>query len=140
MLERGPCSTPDVHELLAAHDRKRVNAAVDALQRMLVLTGAGSEEQEHGWPAVLLDVLPRRYGDRLRRLPPPEEARREVADRVLAAVGELSAADLAGALGRRKAEVVRALDELADGGVATARDEDGVRIWVPRRRPTRPRR
>ena len=63
---------------------------------------------------------------RLRKLPPPEEARRAVAARVLAAVGELSAEDLRGALGWRKADCVAALE--ATG--APTKDELGIAIWT----------
>jgi hypothetical protein len=91
-------------------------------------------EQEAGWPAVRQDVFARRWRARLKRLPSADDARRTLARTVLAAAGEVSEADLAGALGWTKRVAAAALEELEARRVATAREEDGFRIWVPRRR------
>src|SRR5207244_5567112 len=67
VLDGGPISTAELPEL-AGHERKRVSAATRRLQRQLVLTAAGRQERERGWPAVVLDLLARRYGHRLSHL------------------------------------------------------------------------
>jgi hypothetical protein len=130
VLEAGPCSGPEIRRLLGTGDKKAVEKAVEALQRRLVLTNAGTVDQEAGWAAVVVDVFARRWRTRLRRLPEPEKARRELARRVLEAAGELSAADLAAALRWRRAEAAAALDELARRRAAVPREEDGYRIWT----------
>ena len=56
-----------------------------------------------------------------------DDARRELARVVLEHAGELTAADLAGALGWRRKEAAAVLDEIADG-----RDAEGFRIWTRR--------
>ncbi len=122
--EQGPCSGPELRLLLGTSDRRSVAAAVDGLQRQLVLTNAGIVEQEQGWPAVRVDLLERRFA--LDRLPEPEEARRRLASRVLESAGEASAADVAAALGWRVKQAATVLESLA----APAREEDGIPIWV----------
>jgi hypothetical protein len=126
---QGPTSTRDLPDLLPQYERKHVRAAIDRLQKAFVLTNAGLEETD-GWPAIVVDLVERRYRDRVRKLPPPAEARRILAARVLGAVGELSAEDLRGALGWRKADCVAAL--VATG--APTRDEDGITVWLAPKR------
>jgi DNA glycosylase AlkZ-like len=130
VLEAGPLSAPEVRQLLAADDKKSVDKAVKRLQRELVLTNAGVTEQDAGWPAVRQDVFARRWRVRLRRLPTEDEARRTLARSVLAAAGEVSAADLAGALGWPKRTAAATLADLGDHGLATAREEEGYELWV----------
>src|SRR5438067_8568874 len=72
LLTAGPLSSAELPDV-AGHERKRVHAAAARLQRRLVLTAAGRQERERGWPAVVLDILPRRYAEHLAKLPPPEE-------------------------------------------------------------------
>jgi hypothetical protein len=98
VLGNGPCSGPELRTLLGTNDKKRMDAAVEALQRSLVLTNAGVVDQEHGWPAIELDLFARRWRAHLRRLPSPDEARRRLATTVLEAAGDVSAADLGAAL------------------------------------------
>lgn len=129
VLEYGPCTGPELRRLLGFGDKKRIDDAVTTLQRQLVLTNAGVAEQEQGWPAIRLDVFARRWRERIRRLPSEDDARLELAGRVLVTAGELSAADLAGALGWRRPDAAAALEALADSGLAGSRDEDGTRIW-----------
>jgi hypothetical protein len=59
-----------------------------------------------------------------KRLPPREEARRELARLFLASAGEVTAADLS-PLGWRRKEAAAVLDEIADGHD----DPGGFRIW-----------
>src|SRR5438093_708713 len=116
VLEGGPTSTADLPELVG-HERKRVSAATDRLQRLLVLTAAGRQERERGWPAVVLDVLARRHRDAFRRrLPSSEDARAELAAVVLRSVDEISAADLAAVIGGPRREAAAALDRLVEEG------------------------
>jgi len=56
-------------------------------------------------------------------------ARRALAATVLASVGELSAADLGGALGWRLKRSRETLEELVELGAATRRDSDGLALW-----------
>jgi hypothetical protein len=111
-------------------DRKAVDRSVARLQRRLVLTNAGAVEQSHqGWRAIRQDVFARRWKRSLRRVPPEDEARRALALAVLEGGGEISAADLAGAVGWRRKEAEVVLTELVDRGSACLRDQDGFSLW-----------
>lgn len=120
-----PTGTPQLRRLLGV-EAKRLNRAVEALQRRCVLTSAGQVEQERGWPSIRLDLFERRWADELRRPPAPEEARRTLAETVLRAAGEASAADLAAALGWR---VLGAAEVLAGLAGAEARDDGGIAVF-----------
>ena len=99
LFENGPTSSAELPHL-AGHERKRVHAAAERLQRRLIVTAAGRQERDRGWPAVVLDILPRRYREHLRRLPKPDAARTDLAATVLHSAREISsAADLAAAIG-----------------------------------------
>jgi hypothetical protein len=119
----GPCTGPELRRLVAA-DKKQVDAAVIVLQRALVLTNSCLVEQEQGWGAIAVDLVERRWT--LRTVAEPEL---ELARTVLASAGELSAADLGGALGWRPKASRNALDELVERGEAARRDEDGFALW-----------
>src|SRR5882724_9964941 len=129
VLDNDPLTGPEVRRLLGTTDRKAVDRAIGRLQRRLVLTNAGAAEQSQGWRAIRQDVFARRWRKSLRRLPTEDEARRELALAVLAGTDEVSAADVAGALGwpRKQAEPV--LAELAASGHATQRESDGLQLW-----------
>jgi hypothetical protein len=118
----GPCTGPELRRLVAA-DKKQVDAAVIVLQRALVLTNSCLVEQEQGWGAIAVDLVERRWT--LRTVAEPEL---ELARTVLASAGELSAADLGGAVG------------LAAEGVAerTGRARRARRGGTPRRGRLRP--
>jgi hypothetical protein len=131
ILENGPCSGPEVRRLVAGEKRK-VDSATRRLHRALVLTNAGVVQQDAGWPAIRNDLFARRWRRQLRKVPPADEARRTLAEHALRTCGELSAADLGGVLRLRRADAVATLDELTDLGAATARDEDGIRLWTTR--------
>jgi hypothetical protein len=131
ILENGPCSGPEVRRLVAGEKRK-VDAAIRRLHRVLVLTNAGVVEQDAGWPAIRNDLYARRWRAQLRRVPPAEEAKRMLAEQALRSGGELSAADLGGVLRLRRAEATATLDELTELGVTSTRDEDGIRLWALR--------
>ena len=129
LTEHGPCSTADLPDLIG-HERKPVARAVDRLQRRLMLTTAGAQERAQGWPAVIADLLARRYREQLRRLPDPEVARSELAEVVLASVREISAADLAAAIGSTRKQAAAALDLLVDGGRVRRRDQEGFGLYA----------
>lgn len=122
-------STAELPEL-AGHEKKRVSAATERLQRRLVLTAAGRQERDRGWPAVVLDLLPRRYGHRLRDLPSSEDARAGLASVVLRSASELSAADLAAVTGGPRREATAALDRLVEDGKARSRDAGAYVLWT----------
>jgi hypothetical protein len=130
--EQGPCSTADL-PLLVGHERKPVARAVDRLQRSLVLTTAGAQERDQGWPAVIVDLLRRRYASELQRMPAQEDGRTEVARVVLASVREVSAADLAAVVGCTRKEAGEALDRLVREGLARRREEEGFVLYLRRR-------
>lgn len=125
-LAEGPCTGPDLRALVGA-EKKPVDAALVALQRALVLTNAGVVEQRQGWAAIAVDLLARRFD--VSTPPSADEARRWLAATVLASSGELSAADLGGALGWRVKRSRETLEELAGLGSARRREHDGVALW-----------
>ena len=129
VLEGGPISTAELPEL-AGHERKRVSAATHRLQRRLVLTAAGRQERERGWQAVVLDLLPRRYGHTLHDLPSSEDARSGLASVVLRSASELSAADLTAVIGGPRRDVTTALDRLVEEGKARSHDAGGYALWT----------
>ncbi|HST18364.1 MAG TPA: crosslink repair DNA glycosylase YcaQ family protein [Gaiellaceae bacterium] len=121
--EHGPLTGPQLRDLLGAA-KKDVDRAVTLLHRRLLLTSSHLVAQEVGWSALAHDLVDRKW--RLpERLPPPEEARRELAGLLLARAGELTAADLTGALGWKRALCATVLDELAP-----SRQEADFRIWT----------
>lgn len=129
VLENGPLTGPEIRRLVGTTDRKGVDRAVARLQRGLVLTNAGAVEQRQGWRAIRQDVFARCWKGSLRRLPSENEGRRALALAVLDGAGEISAADLAGAVGWRRKQAEAVLTELVDGGSAGLRDEDGLALW-----------
>jgi hypothetical protein len=126
VLEEGAVTGPELRALLGA-DKKRVDAAVIVLQRALVLTNSGLVEQKQGWGAIAVDVLARRFP--LPALPDENEARLELAGTVLASCGEVSAADLGGALGWRVKMSRETLAELVLHDAARSRLEGGLELW-----------
>jgi chromosome segregation and condensation protein ScpB len=129
VLENEPLTGPEIRRLLGTTDRKAVDRAVARLQRRFVLTNAGAADQSQGWRAIRQDVFARRWRKSLRRLPTEDEARRELALAVLAGTDEVSAADVAGALGWRRKEAELVLTELAATGRVTQREDDGLQLW-----------
>lgn len=121
----GPLSTRELPELLPQYERRPVRAALDRLQRRLVVTNAGLEQTD-GWPAIVVDLVERRYAAALRARPSAEEARRTLASCLLASAKELSAADLGAVFGWRRTEATAVLESL---GRAT-RDDHGVTVWI----------
>jgi hypothetical protein len=115
---------------LAGHERKRVSAAAVRLQRRLVVTSAGRQEHDQGWPSVVFDILPRRYAKRLEALPDGDAARSILAGTVLRSAGEVSAADVAAVIGGTRKQAAAALDRLAAEGKARPRDAGEYLLWA----------
>jgi hypothetical protein len=121
--EEGPLTGPQLRDLVGA-PKKDVDRVVTLLHRHLLLTSSHLVAQEVGWSALAHDLVDRKW--RLpERLPPADEARRELAGLLLARAGELTAADLSGALGWRRTLCAAVLDELAP-----SRQEADFRIWT----------
>ncbi|MDP9307714.1 MAG: winged helix DNA-binding domain-containing protein [Actinomycetota bacterium] len=129
VLENEPLTGPEIRRLLGTTDRKAIDRAVARLQRRFVLTNAGAADQSQGWRAIRQDVFARRWRKSLRRLPTEDEARRELALAVLAGTDEVSAADVAGALGWRRKQAGLVLAELGSTGRASQREADGLQLW-----------
>lgn len=129
LLESGPVSSAELPSF-AGHERKRVASATARLQRRLVVTSAGRQEHEQGWPSVVFDVLPRRYADRLGALPDPDEARVQLAATILRSAREVSAADVAAILPCTRKEAAAALGRLAAEGKARERDAGEYLLWA----------
>ena len=129
LLESGPVSSAELPSL-AGHERKRVSAAAVRLQRRLIVTSAGRQEHDQGWPSVVFDILPRRYGDRLKGLPNADAARSILAGTILRSAGEVSAADVAAVIGGTRKQAAAALDRLAAEGGARQRDAGDYLLWT----------
>jgi hypothetical protein len=89
--EHGACTGPQLRALCGAEKKH-----VAQLQRALVLTNSHLVEQPQGWAAIAVDLVERLWDVR-----PVADADAELARVVLEHADELSAADLAGALGWR---------------------------------------
>jgi chromosome segregation and condensation protein ScpB len=129
VLGNEPLTGPELRRVLGTKERKEVDRAVRRLQRRLVLTNAGAVDQDQGWRAIRQDLFARRWRKSLRRLPTEQAARRELVLAVVAATDEVSAADVAGALGCRRKQAEAVLVEVAEAGKARERQENDVRLW-----------
>ena len=114
--EHGACTVPQLRALCGAEKKH-----VDRLQRALVLTNAHLVPQTTGWDAIAVDLV-----ERLWQIEPVDDPDPELARVVLAAAGELSAADLGGALGWRVKRARDALDRLD----LAVRVEDGLPLYT----------
>jgi hypothetical protein len=121
--EHGPLTGPELREHTRG-TKKDVDKAVVRLQRSMVLTHHALVEQEHGWGAIAFELVERKW-PLPALLPERADALAELARLVLAAAGEVTAADLGGVLGLRIKAARAVLDSVAD-----SREEDGYRIWV----------
>jgi hypothetical protein len=124
--ELGPLTSPQLREATGLA-KKDVERSVASLHHRLVLTSSHWVDEGGAWGSVAHDLLARKW-QLPRRLPGRDEARREIASIVLGQAGELTAADLAGAVGWRRKEAGAVLDEIATGH----EHPDGFRIWVRR--------
>jgi hypothetical protein len=114
--EHGALTVPQLRALVPGAEKKHV----EPLQRAFVLTNSHLVEQSQGWAAIAVDLV-----ERLWAVHEEPAAELELARTVLASSGELSAADLGGALGwraKRSREVLEQLD-------VRVRTEDDVRLY-----------
>ena len=122
----GPLTGPQLRDATGLA-KKEVDRAVASLHHRLVLTSSHLVEQDGPWGALSHDLLARKW-KLPKRLPARDAARRELAALVLERSGELTAADLGGALGWGRKEAAAILEEIAVG----RDDEAGFRIWTAR--------
>ena len=120
----GPMTGPQLRDATGL-TKKDVDRSVASLHYRLVLTNDHLDPEGSTWGTLAHDLLARKWKVP-KRLPAREEARRELAALVLEGAGELTAADLAGALGWRRKEAAAVLDEIAEG----RDDPAGFRIWT----------
>jgi hypothetical protein len=120
----GPLTGPQLREATGL-EKKVVDRSIASLHHRLVLTHAFLVAEGSTWGTLAHDLLARKW-QLPKRLPPREDARRELATIVLGLAGELTAADLSGALGWRRKEAAAVLEEVAEG-----RDADGYTIYAP---------
>lgn len=123
--DAGPLTGPQLREATGLV-KKEVDKAIASLHHSLVLTNSHLVEQDGPWGALAHDLVERKW-PLPKRLPAREDARRDLATLVLEQAGELTAADLGGALGWRRKEAATVLEEVGGG-----RDEEGFRIWARR--------
>ncbi|HEX4527699.1 MAG TPA: hypothetical protein VH108_13265 [Gaiellaceae bacterium] len=121
--EAGPLTGPQLREATGL-TKKETDKTIVSLHHALVLTSSHLVEQDGPWGALAHDLLERKW-PLPKRLPAREDARRDLARLVLDRTGELTAADLGGALGWRRKEAAAVLEEVGAG-----RDEEGFRIWT----------
>ena len=119
----GPLTAAELRALVGA-PKKDVDRGIAALHRRLVLTSSHLVRSDSGWGALAHDLLVRKW-KLPRRLPLPDEARRELARVVLTSARELTAADLGAVLGWRRRLAAEVLDEVAEG-----RELGDFRIWT----------
>jgi DNA glycosylase AlkZ-like len=124
--ELGPLTGPQLRRATGL-EKKVVDRSIASLHHRLLLTNAHLVDEGSTWGSLAHDLLARKW-KLPKKLPPRDEARRELASLVLTHAGELTAADLGGALGWRRKEAAAVLDEVAEG-----RDADGYTIYAPRR-------
>jgi DNA glycosylase AlkZ-like len=121
--EAGPLTGPQLRDATGLA-KKEVDKAIVSLHHMLVLTSSHLVEEGGPWGALAHDLLDRKW-PLPKRLPAREDARSDLARLVLDRTGELTAADLGGALGWRRKEAAEVLERVGEG-----RDEEGFRIWT----------
>jgi hypothetical protein len=122
----GPMTGPELRHATGL-TKKEVDRSIAALHHGLVLTNSHLVHEGSTWGTLAHDLLARKWKVP-KRLPAREDARRALATIVLEHAGELTAADLAGALGWRRKESAAVLDEIAVGHD----DPAGFRIWSRR--------
>jgi hypothetical protein len=114
--ENGAVTVPQLRALVPGAEKKHV----EQLQRAVVLTNSHLVEQSQGWPAIAVDLV-----DELWEVQQVPDAETELALAVLESSGELSAADLGGALGWR----VKRSREVLDALELHVRVESDVRLY-----------
>ena len=114
-----------------ARAEARERGGASRLQRRLVLTAAGRQEHERGWPSVVFDILPRRYADRLDALPDAgRRARRSSPGRSCARRAKSRPQTSPRCIGGTRKQAAAALDRLAAEGRARQRDAGEYLLWA----------
>jgi hypothetical protein len=124
--ELGPLTGPQLRAATGL-EKKVVDRSIASLHHRLLLTNSHLVDEGSTWGSLAHDLLARKW-KLPKKLPAHDEARRDLATLVLGHAGELTAADLGGALGWRRKEATAVLEEVAEG-----RDADGYTIYAPRR-------
>jgi hypothetical protein len=122
----GPMTGPQLREVTGLA-KKDVDRSIASLHHRLVLTNSHLVHEGSTWGTLAHDLLARKW-KLPKRHPGRDDARRELATIVLGHAGELTAADLGGALGWRRKEAAAVLEEIAVG----SDDPGGFRIWTRR--------
>jgi hypothetical protein len=122
----GALTGPQLREVTGL-PKKEIDRSIASLHHRLVLTNSHLVHEGSTWGTLAHDLLARKW-QLPKRLPARDDARRELARIVLGHAGELTAADLGGALGWRRKEAAAVLDEIAVG----SDDPGGFRIWARR--------
>jgi hypothetical protein len=112
LLEYGSRTGPQLRSILGGRSAKVTKSALASLERQLVVTHVGQQEQRSGWDAALYDLLARRFASELETVPPVSQARVTVARRLLQTTDRLSAPELAKVLGLSRREAAKVLDGL----------------------------
>jgi hypothetical protein len=112
LLEHGPRTGPQLRSILGRGNARATKSAFASLERQLVITHVGQQEQRSGWDAAIYDLLARRFARELESLPSVSSARAAVARRILHSAGQLPAPELAKVLGLRRREAEEVLDGL----------------------------
>ena len=139
-LDLGRPTTRRELRQLVNREKRDVDRAVNVLQRKLVFTNAGRDDEDSGWASTRHDLFARRWRAALRRLPTRAAALHALAEKVVAAAGDVSAADLAAALRLRRREATEVLETLERRGVLAREDDEDIPIWIARGVPGGPRR
>ena len=121
--DEGPLTGPELRDATGLA-KKEVDRSIVELHRGMVLTSSHLVEQGGPWGALAHDLVERKWA-LPKRLPARADARKLLAGLVLERAGELTAADLSGALGWRRQEAAAVLETVGAG-----RDADGFRIWT----------
>ena len=122
----GPLSGPQLRAATGL-EKKVVDRSIASLHHRLVLTNDHLDPEGSTWGTLVHELLARKW-KLPAKLPPRDDARRELTELVLGLAGELTPADLAGVFGWRRKEATALLEDVAEG-----RDADGYTIYAPRR-------
>jgi hypothetical protein len=121
----GPLTGPQLREATGL-GKKEIDRSIASLHHRLVLTSSHLVDEGSTWGTLAHDLLARKW-KLPKKLPDRDAARRDLGSIVLAQAGELTPADLGGALGWRRKEAAGVLEEIAEG-----QDADGYTIYAPR--------
>jgi DNA glycosylase AlkZ-like len=119
VAEAGPQTAPELRRLLGL-EKRVVERTVGSLHRKLVLTHDRLVDRDAGWGTLAHELTERKWPGAA-----PDDPRAELVRLVLAAAGELTAADVKGVFGWPIREAADVLDRVAE-----SRAGGGFRIWA----------